>query len=71
MHAALDLGINYFGVAPAYGATRSETVLGKALKRIARDRYYLCTKVGKYTQPGGYGDNRLDYSRAQHLRLAR
>lgn len=65
VHAALDLGINYFDVAPAYGATRSETVLGKALKGIARDRYYLSTKVGKYTQPGGYGDNRLDYSRAR------
>jgi L-galactose dehydrogenase len=65
VHAALNLGINYFDVAPAYGATRSETVLGKALKGIARDRYYLSTKVGKYTQPGGYGDNRLDYSRAR------
>ena len=36
VHAALDLGINYFDVAPAYGATRSETVLGKALKGIPR-----------------------------------
>ena len=65
VHAALDLGINYFDVSPAYGATRSETVLGKALKGIARDRYYLSTKVGKYTQPGGYGDDILDYSRAR------
>lgn len=65
VHAALDLGINYFDVAPAYGATRSETVLGKALKGIARDRYYLSTKVGKYTQPGGYGKDTLDYSRAR------
>ena len=40
-------------------------VLGKALKGIARDRYYLSTKVGKYTQPGGYGDDTLDYSRAR------
>ena len=32
VHAALQLGINYFDVAPAYGATKSETVLGKALK---------------------------------------
>ena len=31
VHAALQLGINYFDVAPAYGATKSETVLGKAL----------------------------------------
>ncbi|MDD2763551.1 MAG: aldo/keto reductase [Opitutaceae bacterium] len=64
VHTALDLGINYFDVAPAYGGTRSETVLGKALKGIPRDRYYLSTKVGKYTNPEKYGDDTLDYSRA-------
>lgn len=62
VHTALDLGINYFDVAPAYGGTVAETVLGKALKDIPRDRYYLSTKAGKYTQPGGYGDDTLDYS---------
>jgi len=65
VHAALDLGINYFDVAPAYGGTVAETVLGKALKGIPRDHYYLSTKVGKYTQPGGYGEDTLDYSRAR------
>jgi len=65
VHAALDCGINYFDVAPAYGATRSETVLGKALKGVPRDRYYLSTKVGKYTEPGSYGNDTLDYSRAR------
>ncbi|MBI5833846.1 MAG: aldo/keto reductase [Armatimonadetes bacterium] len=62
---ALDLGINYFDVAPAYGATRSESVLGRALRGIARDRYLLSTKVGKYTRPGSYGDDTLDYSAAR------
>jgi L-galactose dehydrogenase len=62
--AALDAGINYFDVAPAYGATRSETVLGKALKGVDRSRYYLSTKIGKYTAPGAYGADTLDYSRA-------
>jgi aryl-alcohol dehydrogenase-like predicted oxidoreductase len=65
VHTALDHGINYFDVAPAYGATLSETVLGKALRGIARDRYFLSTKVGKYTQPGSYGNDVLDYSRAR------
>ncbi|HEX4022085.1 MAG TPA: aldo/keto reductase [Acidobacteriaceae bacterium] len=65
VHAALDLGINYFDVAPAYGGTLSETVLGKALRGISRDRYFLSTKVGKYTEPGSYGSDRLDYSRAR------
>jgi L-galactose dehydrogenase len=65
VHAALDCGINYFDVAPAYGGTRSETVLGKALRGIARDRYFLSTKVGKYTDPTEYGKDTLDYSRAR------
>ncbi len=65
VHTALDLGINYFDVAPAYGGTLSEAVLGKALKGIARDRYYLSTKVGKYTAPGSYGNDELNYSRAR------
>jgi L-galactose dehydrogenase len=65
VHAALDCGINYFDVAPAYGGTRSETVLGKALHGIARNRYFLSTKVGKYTDPNSYGNDTLDYSRAR------
>lgn len=65
VHAALDCGINYFDVAPAYGGTRSETVLGKALRGIPRDRYFLSTKVGKYTDPNSYGKDTLDYSRAR------
>jgi L-galactose dehydrogenase len=65
VHAALDCGINYFDVAPAYAGTLSETVLGKALRGVRRDRYYLSTKVGKYTKPGSYGEDSFDYSRAR------
>jgi aryl-alcohol dehydrogenase-like predicted oxidoreductase len=65
VHAALDCGINYFDVAPAYGGTLAETVLGKALRGVPRGRYFLSTKVGKYTKPGSYGDDILDYSRAR------
>ena len=64
VHVALDLGINYFDVSPAYGGTRAETLLGRALDGVPRDRYYLSTKVGKYTSPDGYGDDTFDYSRA-------
>jgi L-galactose dehydrogenase len=63
VHVALECGVNYFDVAPAYGGTRAEVVLGKALKGISRGRYFLSTKVGKYTQPGSYGNDILDYSR--------
>ncbi len=65
VHVALDCGINYFDVAPAYAGTVSEVVLGKALRAVTRDRYYLSTKVGKYTRPGSYGEDTLDYSRAR------
>lgn len=68
VHVALDLGINYIDVAPAYGGTRSETVLGKALRGIPRDRYFLSTKIGKYTNPEKYGDDTLDYSRERTRR---
>lgn len=59
---ALDEGINYFDVAPAYGGTVAETVLGKALRGIARERFVLSTKAGKYTEPGSYGKDELNYS---------
>jgi L-galactose dehydrogenase len=65
VHVALDCGINYFDVAPAYGATLAETVLGKALASIPRERYFISTKVGKYTKPGTYGEDTFDYSRSR------
>src|SRR5580704_18506365 len=65
VRAALEFGINYFDVAPAYAGTVSETILGKALRGVPRDRYYLSTKVGKYTLPGNYGEDTLDYSRTR------
>jgi L-galactose dehydrogenase len=48
VHVALDNGINLIDTAPYYGATKAETVLGKALKGVARDRYILATKVARY-----------------------
>jgi len=56
VHAAIDLGVNYIDVSPYYGLTRAESVLGKALKSIPRDKYYLATKVGRY------GDDQFDFS---------
>lgn len=48
VHAALDAGITFFDVAPYYGSTAAETVLGKALRGIGRDQYVLATKVGRH-----------------------
>lgn len=47
-HCALDHGINFVDVAPYYGVTRAETVLGQVLKTVPRDRYYISTKLGRY-----------------------
>ena len=59
VHTAVDNGINFIDVSPYYGHLKAETVLGKALKEIGRDRYYLSTKVGRY---GKDGVNTWDYS---------
>jgi L-galactose dehydrogenase len=48
VRVSLDAGINFIDTSPFYGLTKSETVLGKALKGIRRDRYFLATKVGRY-----------------------
>jgi aryl-alcohol dehydrogenase-like predicted oxidoreductase len=48
VRSALDAGINLFDVAPLYGETLAETVLGKALEGVPRDQYYLSTKTGRF-----------------------
>ncbi|XP_067650359.1 uncharacterized protein [Haliotis asinina] len=45
---ALKSGINVIDVAPWYGHGKAETVLGKALKGVPREAYYLTTKVCRY-----------------------
>jgi len=47
VHAAIDLGINYFDVSPFYGLTLAEKRLGEALSG-KRDRVFLATKCGRY-----------------------
>ena len=56
---AIENGINFIDVSPYYGHLKAETVLGKALKDLPRDKYYLSTKVGRY---GKDGINTWDYS---------
>lgn len=59
VEAAIEGGINFIDVSPYYGHYKAETVLGKALCNIPRDKYYLSTKVGRY---GKDGVNTWDYS---------
>jgi L-galactose dehydrogenase len=65
VHAALDLGVNFFDVSPYYGATTAETALGKAMRGVGRSRYLLATKVGRY------GDEDFDFNAGRVNRSVR
>ena len=63
VHCAIDLGINYFDVAPYYGRTLAETRLGDALAG-RRNRVVLATKCGRYDLAG------FDFSAAIRLAMS-
>ena len=47
IHAAIDMGVNLFDVAPVYGWGNSEKVLGKALKQDGlRNKVLIASKAG-------------------------
>jgi aryl-alcohol dehydrogenase-like predicted oxidoreductase len=50
VHAALDLGVNFFDTAHAYGL--SEDLLGAALQGVPRSSYHLATKY-TFRDPAG------------------
>ena len=56
VRVSLDMGVNFIDVSPFYGLTRAESMLGKALAGIPRDRYVMATKVGRY------GKTEFDFS---------
>ncbi|WP_379155777.1 aldo/keto reductase [Paenibacillus sp. sgz5001063] len=59
VHAAIDAGINYIDVSPYYGLTKAETVLGKAVQQLPRDKFLLSSKAGRY------GEDTFDFSGAR------
>ena len=54
VHRAFERGINFFDTDPMYVRGKGEPRLGKALRELPREAYYLSTKVG--TRPGMHGD---------------
>ena len=58
VHCALDLGIDYFDVAPHYGVGVGESRLGKALAGVPRDSYVISTKVGRLLRPVESSDSK-------------
>ncbi|WNS43103.1 aldo/keto reductase [Paenibacillus sp. MMS20-IR301] len=56
VHSAIDSGINYIDVSPYYGLTKAETVLGKAIQQLPRDKFLLSSKAGRY------GESSFDFT---------
>lgn len=46
IEVAIDNGINYFDVAPVYGFGHAETILGKGLRHVEREKVIIGTKCG-------------------------
>jgi L-galactose dehydrogenase len=65
---AVKSGVNLIDVAPWYGfEAKAEKVLGRALKWIPREAYYLQTKVGRYNTAEGIS-KRFDFSYERTLK---
>jgi aryl-alcohol dehydrogenase-like predicted oxidoreductase len=47
LNAALDMGVTFIDTANVYGAGRSETIIGKVLKRRGGTRPFVATKAGR------------------------
>ncbi len=58
VRAALDKGITLFDTAHTYQGGRNEEMLGKILKKIPRNSYYIETKV----KPDGYDKKKGDFT---------
>jgi aryl-alcohol dehydrogenase-like predicted oxidoreductase len=52
MHEAIELGVNLFDTADAYGPMTSENLVGRALQG-RRDKVYVATKVGNFGRRQG------------------
>ena len=50
LHAALDLGVNFFDTADVYGDGHSETLLAR-LKQERSEPFYVATKAGRRSSP--------------------
>ncbi len=47
---AIAHGVNYFDTAPIYGRGLNEEIVGNALSRHSRDKYYIATKMSNYDE---------------------
>jgi len=61
---AIDLGINFFDVAPLYSSKdkKSEEILGEALSKIPREKFVIETKCGRYGSNSSLDCVEFDFS---------
>lgn len=73
VHAALDLGINYFDTANSYGIGKSEEFLGAALEGGRRQQAVIATKFANRMAdgPNDVGASRIAIQRACEASLRR
>jgi aryl-alcohol dehydrogenase-like predicted oxidoreductase len=66
---AFELGINYLDTSPKYG--EAERRMGMALRGVARDRYYISSKVGTHPnrEPGDYSADAARWTVDNSLRV--
>ncbi len=53
IHTALDAGITLFNTGEFYSAGESEMIVGRAMKGVPRDSYFLSVKFGVLPSPEG------------------
>jgi len=66
LHAAADLGIDFFDTADIYGRGHNEELIGRFIKERGRDTLTVATKFGIVREDTGYGrgvSNDPDYAR--------
>jgi len=51
--AALDLGINYFDTSDIYGMGDNEELLGRAMQKFGREKFFVGEKIGIMRGPDG------------------
>jgi len=73
IHTAFDQGINFFDNADIYALGKAETVMGKAIKAIPRERLVISSKVFWPTMegPNGRGLSRKHVFESIHASLER
>lgn len=57
---AVEIGVNFFDTAPAYGNGRAQKLLARTIKDVGRDRLVISTKFGYdlHADPGEEGSHR-------------